>query len=1307
MTIHDTSEVAYTSNHGADVSTFRHFPPLLQGPHKGGPSRRETLSLDLSRHVKSHCNEFGSPYLLPVAWGAVLARWTESDEVLFGLAYRGRKTAMDNQAIYPFCLKIPPTDTVNDVVAAAARYDDQMRKYDHMGLQKFSALNPSNIVLCKFRNLMIIGDNIHDLDAEDIEEQYPLSLYVRGTVVQAFFDPLVVSAHELHTLLNQLADVVQASIENPDSTIQNARIVGEEGISQMRHWHVSRNGALTVDEDSVLVHELINSQLLNNPSALAVSAWDGSLTYAELNQWASCLSSNIASDEFGVRPGQFIGLLMSKSVTTVVAMLSVIKSGAAFVFLPPSLPIERLKTMCRIASVHRILTTSGHQAKAAQLGVPLTQVDSKPDLTKNVELVESVVLNGPLYAVFTSGSTGEPKGVQIDRESFGPGIAEYCRRTRLGPTSRVFQSVSYAFVVSILEQLIALAVGACICLPSEEQLENQLEATLAECKATWASMTPTIARTLVPSQFPALESLILAGEPITAADVNQWKNHTILYSMYGQSETASTLLVNQIDFSFHDPGNLGTSTTGKCWVVDPLDHHRLRGVGIEGELLLESHALGVRYLGNNESTAAAFVERPAWSLGLDHDDQTEPRWLLTGDLVKYSTSDGSIQLVGRKGTQTKIRGQRVELGEIESCLRSAHSSAQQVIAEVVTPADANGEAGKAAAILVAFTCSGSQTPASTFGLEVESTVESRAHNREALAALRKLLPSYMIPSAILNLRELPRTASGKINRKVLRDWAAERRTDEILGIDEDLVAFRAPVTLEERALQLVCAKVLHLPSSKVGLDDNFFHMGGDSLKARQLVSASRSHGLHITVADVFNQPNLATLAKCYVKLDIGSQDSIPDENLFAKVKGELLQMLPPELDSKNFESVFPTLDMQTHLVKNDVFDYLPVEIQGPVAAEQLRSACQTLVDIQPALRSLFIPLNDQTVQVVLRQANIPWAEHSAPPGSNLLEWAHSWVMEDRERVPPNTQLAVSFTLIHHDSGNCAFIIRLSHAQYDGVCLKPLFQQLESIYAHPGPASQRRPDADFVSYRRACERLRTPQAFEHWKDLLAGSEVTRLPRLCLGDVAPAFFIGECAPAPPPTGITMATAIKAAWACVLAQETGKSDVLFGQVTNCRGVQPEAGQEIIGMCLNTTPVRVQVDPKTRIRDLLAFTQEQHVRSLAYETTDWPDVVAQSTSWPADTILDSVVLHENFDSLREISLGGSTAQIKEPIFKPVGSPQHILVTWPGPESMMTFLVSRTGALEQTLAEGLVKRFNETLVRFLASPDDFISLVC
>jgi hypothetical protein len=355
------------------------------------------------------------------------------------------------------------------------------------------------------------------------------------------------------------------------------------------------------------------------------------------------------------------------------------------------------------------------------------------------------------------------------------------------------------------------------------------------------------------------------------------------------------------------------------------------------------------------------------------------------------------------------------------------------------------------------------------------------------------------------------------------------------------------------------------------------------------------------------------------------------------------------------------------------------------------------------------------MQIVHRQLAITWNEFALPSGADLMAWTRSWALQDRTQPPALSQpSAAGFTLItgNNDGQQSAFVLRLPHAQYDGVCLQQIVQQLGALYNNPDLfVATQSPLADFTSYRRACARLRTSLALDFWRNLLSDSEVTRLPRLSPGSETSVIYSGECEPLPPPKGITMATAIKAAWAFILAQETNKTDVVFGQITNCRGnidIDPEekavgrsgSGQDIIGMCLNTTPVRVKLAPTTRIKELLLAVQQQHVRMLPYETIDWFDMVANSTPWPADTDLDSVVLHENFASAGDLALGEAQGRMDNPIFTTPGWKRHALVTWPGADSLMTFLMTRGGALEKGYAEGLVGKFNETLVRFLGDPE-------
>ncbi|KAJ5488464.1 hypothetical protein N7539_003354 [Penicillium diatomitis] len=1310
-------------------TSWGQFPPASQnGRSKHKTMDRQVVCESLSSPIKNE-------YIFCVAWAIVLACHTHSDEVLFGVAWHGRQTETGDQAILPWRLRIDSGDTVADALAATARYHHEMRGFEHMGIQKFSMLCPENIRLCQFGNLIVLGCDSDDVsEAQKQECQYPLALYVGDSRILANFDPSLVEPDRLRMMLIHVLDVVQAMVDMPDRTIHDIRTAGRRGITQMRQLT-----SLTEPEsdDTAQVQQLIDERCASCPSALAVCAWDGSVTYGELGQWAWSVARGLV-DNGGIGPGSFVGIFMAKSVKTVVAMLGIMRAGAAFLFLPLSVPIERLRTMCSIANVQCVVTAKGKgSAAATHFGLPVFEVPETPVTAESTSLINSAIGSDPLYAVFTSGSSGQPKGIVVDRASYGPGLRDFCALTRLHAQSRVLHAVSHAFVVNIIEQFAALATGACLCVPSEEQIQVDLETAISQFNATWGILTPSVARLLRPANVPSMQSLLLAGESVVTADVTRWSSSSAcLYSVWGQSESASTLLVRQLHVD-SPVGSLGLPTTGRYWVVDPENPHRLLPMGLEGELLLESSALARGYFGNSTQTERTFLNDPNWYSSISGSQSTSSkalprRWLLTGDLVRFCRMDGSLDFVGRKGTRTKIRGQRVELGEIESQLQKSLPGSQQVVAELIVPAPGPGEEQPhPPPMLVAFTCNYNQvnTPSPRQELVAETpTAESRSTARVALSALRQVLPSYMVPSAILSLSFLPRTVTGKIDRRALREWSGRRTVDEMLNFHEERMPFRAPETDAERTLQECCEKVLHLAPGSVGLEDNFLGLGGNSLTAQQLVTASRSSGLRIGMTDVFEKPTLGALAATGIPCSFPNSAVNPskpghafDEDLFETLKTDVLRngVLGQGLEPEDVEHVYPTLEMQSLLVDLAVLDYFPIEIDGIVDSMRLKLACQRFVDLQPSLRSFFIQFREQTMQIVLRQLAINWTELALPSGADLMTWTRSWALQDRTQPPPLSRpSAAGFTLIkgNNDSQQSAFVLRLPHAQYDGVCLRQIVQQLGALYNNPDlfDATQS-PFADFTSYRRACARLRTPVALDFWRELLSGSEVTRLPRLSLGSETSVIYSGECEPLSPPTGITMATAIKAAWAFVIAQETNKTDVVFGQITNCRGnidIDPEeravgrsgSGQEIIGMCLNTTPVRVRLSSTTRVKELLLAVQRQHVRMLPYETIDWFDMVANSTPWPADTDLDSVVLHENFASAGDVTLGKALGRMDNPIFTTPGWKRHALVTWPGADKLMTFLMIREGALDKTYAEGLVRKFNETLVRFLGDPEGLVS---
>lgn len=1293
-------------------SAFSIFPPLPYEPYV--PKQFEQRDKRVCLNESAHWETKGFSNLLQVAWAVTLSSLTNADDVLFGLVYDGPCTESGQHKILPFRLQLQAGATISNALAAAAAQLQVLTGLEQHGSEKFSGTNLKKVALKQYRNLLVLQDQKDDTSLGQssmilptYSKKYPLSvLCLTGSNdlrVYIYGDPAVVEPDMLDVILLQFTDVLQLALQSPNGHVRDLQALGPDGWRAMVAWNKA-----STDSECPLIQDMIEAQYTARESSIAVCAWDGQLTYGELNQQAFYIASFLIDD--GVRPGVFVGIHMRKSKLALITMLAVIKTGGAFVFLPPSMPTARLAKMCELTKTAVVMTTAELASGARKLGPKIRKFPA--DLSYAAEMIPYPLYKPnpvePLYAVFTSGSLGEPKCVVVDRQSYGPGVRKFCDATELGHGSRVYQFCSYAFVVSVFEQLVAISAGACICIPSEKQLESDIQGSLVGMDVNWAILTPSVARTLSPRAIPQLQDLLLVGEALSTADQQQWKGHLRLYGLYGQSECAASVLVaNLFPPSTHRVTDLGKLNWGSCWVVDPRDHNRLQPIGTEGELMIESSALGQGYLNNPEQTAVTFVQQPTWLQQLR--SNTQARCVLTGDLVRFRDLDGSIQFVGRKGNKTKIRGQRIELGEVEYHLQRHFPEANFAVADVIalSPQGRRDETSALVGFVVSNLPSKAQEAPGVDGeLFAPPSPNHRQQAQQAKQELRQILPEYMVPSIIISLAYLPRTATGKCHRQKIRLAASKLSWGELMSYQWTKPSYVAPKTSEEMVLQSVCAEVLALPMSEISINDNFFNLGGDSLIARQLISKARLKGLQLSLTHVFESTTLAALAQCaHLQSQLAKMkaSSLSDEgDPFRTLAISFLANLPVGLAADDIEDVIPTTEMQNMLIGAKVVDYFPFEITGPFDQHQLQQACELVVQSNASLRSIFVKFRDQNVQVILKRgpsSSFTTLDFADSDKENPITIAQARFILDQKDPLPLDKPVVHFFFCSMAKDKHAFIIRLAHAQYDGACVKPLVSQISAAYRN----QPYRVAVDFPQYRRECARLRTPQALNYWKSLLAGGQVTRIPRISAegteGECT--IYSSESRPPTPPIGVTMATAIKAAWSFVLRRKTQQQDVVFGQVADGRAMNLDGVQNTIGACLNTTPVRVDyrlTEIKT-VMDLFQLIQQQHVRGLEFETLGWTDIVASCTSWPNDTNLDSVVLHENLGGLPNLDLGSATGRMLDAIFTSPGWKWHILATWPIEDSLTALMVIRAGTLEKTLAEQLLADFNQTLVKFLNFP--------
>jgi len=401
--------------------------------------------------------------------------------------------------------------------------------------------------------------------------------------------------------------------------------------------------------------------------------------------------------------------------------------------------------------------------------------------------------------------------------------------------------------------------GGCVCIPSEEARLNNVVTAINEMHVNHAIFTPTLIGFIEPSTVPTLERLVLAGEAMSPAHVAVWSKINLVNG-YGPTESSVAAVINSKVTRDSDCKDIGFPVGVRCWVVDPHNHDRLVPVGCTGELLLEGPTLARCYLNNQQKTTESFIYDPEWTI-YDTDDSKGRRFYKTGDLVRYNSDAGSLDYVGRKDTQIKFHGQRVELGEIEH-----HLSVDTNIRHSLVLLPKSGYCKQK--LVAVLSLSDKLLDESATSLTPLKLLEQPTKDRyiaEIRGRISTRLPTYMVPSTWICVEALPFLTSGKLDRKTVTKWVEDMKEDLYLQIlketgssdDDDAVK---PATEIESHLLSIWSRVLNVPSSRISLNHSFLSLGGDSISAMTCMNQCKQKGIGLTVQEVLRSKSIKELA---------------------------------------------------------------------------------------------------------------------------------------------------------------------------------------------------------------------------------------------------------------------------------------------------------------------------------------------------------------------------------------------------------------------------------------------------------------
>ncbi|RKH35462.1 amino acid adenylation domain-containing protein [Corallococcus praedator] len=820
------------------------------------------------------------------AWALLLGRYAGEEDVVFGATVSGRPVDLpDAESMVglfinslPIRVGLPSGEAVVPWLQKLQARQLELRRYEHSPLVQVKGWSEVPRGLPLFDSLLIfenypldtsLGQNVPGLEVRDVESQeqgnYPLIAYVvpgEKLRLSLAYAPALLGAEMVARLLEHWRVLLEGLASGVERIADVAMLRDEERRRVLEDWNGPR---IAFDEDASL-SALFDARVARTPDALALMARDTRVTYRELSARAERLARRLRS--VGVGPESRVALCADRSVEMVAAVLAVLKAGGAYVPLDPAYPRERLTWMVE-ESRPSVLLARRHLADRLppHAGTPTLWLEE--DGPEGGEPLPPAPGGDALaYVIFTSGSTGRPKGVMATHKATLNRFAWMWRTFPFEPGEVCVVKTALSFVDSVWELLGPLLAGVPSVLLPDDTVKDpaRLVDALEAGRVTRLVLVPSLLRALlevpdVARRLPSLRSWVTSGERLPdelAARFRERMPHARLLNLYGSSEVAADATADEV-------------TAGPVSIGRPIDNLRayvldgsLRPVppGVRGELYVAGPGVARGYLGRPEATAERFMPEP-------FGQEPGARMYRTGDVARWRM-DGRLEYLGRADDQVKVRGARVEPGEVEASL-ALHPAVTRVA--VVAHESAPGEAR-----LVAWVV-----------LKPEQVLDASALR----AFLKERLPDFMVPSAFEALESLPLTPSGKVDRRLLRARVAPTG---------NAAEYVAPATPEELTLAGIWTELLGRP--RIGARDDFFALGGHSLMAAQIVSRVREAlGVELPLTAVFESPTLAGLAEVVSRM-AGSMQQLADAPI-ARVSRELD---PASLDQLSDEELDALLD---------------------------------------------------------------------------------------------------------------------------------------------------------------------------------------------------------------------------------------------------------------------------------------------------------------------------------------------------------------------------------------------------------------
>ncbi|MBW8687222.1 non-ribosomal peptide synthetase [Chitinophaga rhizophila] len=1160
--------------------------------------RKHTSTIELQPlDAFARANRVSKAALLYTAYGLLLQQYSGTKDIVFGTPLSGREAAVSgiDQVMGNFVNTVPVRvvtgqQSLQELVKSVHDILLNVQEHGHVSyaeIRQLLGLKPADRL---FNSLVAIENYPLDEALVDNSAALQLSLnvvyeqtdiplvvtfFLRNAVtIELTYNTVIIGADYVQLFTRHLERVITAICTDGDSSAETFTLLDEEEQQQIVH---AFNDTQVAYPGGKTVHALFCDQVALTPQSVALTEGERSLTYRELDLLSDGVASWLYQQE--VRIGEVVAILADRSVDAIIAMLGILKAGAVFLPLDPVFPKERMSSML-ISAKTRIALVQAAYADVLQEEVHQMDIEEAAK-TVAVSFGDTLSATDPAYVMYTSGSTGRPKGVLVSHRN----IVRLVKETNYVPLNgetRILQTGAPAFDAITFEIWgVLLNGGRLFIIPREHILDTDLLGqAIAAYNVNTLWMTSGLLYQHIQADvgiFTSLQYIITGGDVLKTRFVNELRDAhpgLVLLNAYGPTENTTFSTTFPVNASYqHDTLPIGRAINNTtAYILD--NTGKLAALGVPGELYLGGDGVAIGYLHDPELTAAKFVANPFVQ---------GDRLYRTGDLCRW-LPDGNLMFLGRADNQVKIRGNRVEPGEVEYVLQQ-YPAIEQAIVVALEEGD-----GK---YLAAYYVAGEEL--STTGLQ------------EYLSAS---LPEYMVPAAFMQLSQLPLNANGKVDKHALP-------LPQLVSSRQ----YVAPSNEVEATLQTIWAALLKRDPETISTTDNFFELGGHSLNATLLMNRMfKAFQVKVSINDIFSKPTIRLLAEqinTATRITYAAIDKVPDAPYYPLSAAQ--------------RRLFFLYEFDRFSLAYNMFQAF--RVKGRLDRERLEDAFRGLLQRHESLRTTFMLVDGIPMQQV--SANVPFEIVTFNTTSAIHTFRKPFILEEAPLIRVG--------LISTDEDTHLLLVDMHHIVNDGVSLAVIIRDLIRLYNKEVLLPLKLQYRDYAVWQQSPAQasiVATQNSF--WlKEYETLPGLLNLPadyprpkiRTHEGKIA-AFEIDreitdKLKALAEKESATLYMLLFAACSVWLGRLAGQEDFVIGTPVSGRVHADLEG--MIGMFVNTLPVRCQPKGEQSFSAFLSVTKHKMLACFENQLFPYEDLIEQlriERDASRNPLFDVVFAFENFDT-------------------------------------------------------------------------------